>query len=56
MNNRLLSWLFWLGIFLLLVPGLVHAYLLMPFPGSHDLEAIFPGLLPGKIRLGNEIK
>ena len=33
-------WLFWLGIILLLIPGLVHAYLLMPFPGSQDLEAI----------------
>jgi hypothetical protein len=32
--------LFWIGIFLLLVPGLVHAYLLMPFPGSQDLEVI----------------
>ncbi|OKS85111.1 DUF3179 domain-containing (seleno)protein [Mucilaginibacter polytrichastri] len=32
--------LFWLGIFLLLIPGLVHAYLLMPFPGSQNLEAI----------------
>jgi hypothetical protein len=40
MNSRLLSRLFWLGVFLLLVPGLVHAYLLMPFPGSQDLEAI----------------
>ncbi len=34
------SFLFWTGIFLLLVPGLVHAYLLMPFPGSQDLNAI----------------
>lgn len=32
--------LFWLGFFLLFVPGLAHAYLLMPFPGSQDLEAI----------------
>ncbi|NCD70947.1 DUF3179 domain-containing (seleno)protein [Mucilaginibacter agri] len=32
--------LFWFGICLLLVPGLVHAYLLMPFPGSQDLNAI----------------
>jgi len=32
--------LFWWGIVLLLVPGLVHAYLLMPFPGSQDLNAI----------------
>lgn len=32
--------LFWVGVLLLLIPGLVHAYLLMPFPGSQDLEAI----------------
>src|SRR6202000_2033644 len=32
--------IFWLGFFLLFIPGLVHAYLLMPFPGSQDLEAI----------------
>ena len=32
--------LFWIGILLLVVPGLVHAYLLMPFPGSQDLNAI----------------
>lgn len=29
-----------MGIILLVVPGLVHAYLLMPFPGSQDLNAI----------------
>jgi len=40
MNPRFLSLFFWLGLFLLLVPGLVHAYLLMPFPGSQDLEVI----------------
>ncbi|MDB5132501.1 MAG: hypothetical protein JWR02_2250 [Mucilaginibacter sp.] len=34
------SSLFWIGIFLLVIPGLVHAYLLMPFPGSQDLNAI----------------
>ncbi|WCT13808.1 DUF3179 domain-containing (seleno)protein [Mucilaginibacter jinjuensis] len=34
------SRLFWIGILMLLIPGLVHAYLLMPFPGSQDLEAI----------------
>jgi len=34
------SSLFWWGIVLLLIPGLVHAYLLMPFPGSQDLNAI----------------
>jgi hypothetical protein len=32
--------IFWTGIILLVVPGLVHAYLLMPFPGSQDLNAI----------------
>ncbi len=32
--------LFWWGIILLVLPGLVHAYLLMPFPGSQDLNAI----------------
>jgi hypothetical protein len=34
------SYLFWGGIILLLLPGLVHAYLLMPFPGSQNLNAI----------------
>lgn len=32
--------IFWAGIFLLIFPGLLHAYLLMPFPGSQDLQAI----------------
>lgn len=32
--------LFWIGMFLLFFPGLMHAYLLMPFPGSQNLEAI----------------
>ncbi|WP_448701935.1 DUF3179 domain-containing (seleno)protein [Mucilaginibacter sp. AW1-3] len=32
--------IFWWGIILLVLPGLVHAYLLMPFPGSQDLNAI----------------
>ena len=32
--------LFWTGIILLVVPGLIHAYLLMPFPGSQNLNAI----------------
>src|SRR5882757_8256437 len=32
--------IFWIGIILLIVPGLVHAYLLMPFPGSQELNAI----------------
>jgi hypothetical protein len=34
------SFLFWTGIFLLFFPGLLHAYLLMPFPGSQNLEAV----------------
>jgi hypothetical protein len=37
-TNR--SRIFWWGIILLIIPGLVHAYLLMPFPGSQDLNAI----------------
>ena len=32
--------IFWTGLFLLFFPGLLHAYLLMPFPGSQNLEAI----------------
>ncbi len=40
MNNRTKPLLFWAGIVLLVIPGLVHAYLLMPFPGSQDLNAI----------------
>ncbi len=32
--------IFWIGIVLLVLPGLVHAYLLMPFPGSQNLNAI----------------
>src|SRR5450432_4196886 len=32
--------LFWTGIILLVLPGLIHAYLLMPFPGSQGLNAI----------------
>lgn len=39
-NNAAKRWLFWAGIALLFIPGLVHAYLLMPFPGSQTLEAI----------------
>ncbi|WP_259070021.1 DUF3179 domain-containing protein [Mucilaginibacter sp. X4EP1] len=34
------SSIFWIGIILLVIPGLIHAYLLMPFPGSQDLNAI----------------
>ncbi len=34
------AWLFWAGASLFLLPGLLHAYLLMPFPGSQDIEAI----------------
>jgi hypothetical protein len=33
-------YLFWWGFAFLLLPGLVHAYLLMPFPGSQNLNAI----------------
>ncbi|SDP18991.1 Protein of unknown function [Mucilaginibacter sp. OK268] len=40
MKHKNRSRIFWLGIILLIVPGLVHAYLLMPFPGSQDLNAI----------------
>jgi hypothetical protein len=40
MKKKTHSSLFWIGIILLAVPGLVHAYLLMPFPGSQDLNAI----------------
>ncbi|MBC7398335.1 MAG: DUF3179 domain-containing protein [Mucilaginibacter sp.] len=40
MNNKTKSTIFWLGMAFFFLPGLVHAYLLMPFPGSQDLEAI----------------
>ena len=40
MKKSARSPLFWIGIILLVIPGLVHAYLLMPFPGSQDLNAI----------------
>jgi len=40
MKNQTNPWLFWAGIILLVVPGLIHAYLLMPFPGSQDLDAM----------------
>jgi hypothetical protein len=39
-KSNIKSSLFWIGIFLLVIPGLAHAYLLMPFPGSQDLNAI----------------
>jgi hypothetical protein len=39
-ENKLGSRIFWTGFCLLLIPGLIHAYLLMPFPGSQDLNAI----------------
>ncbi|MFN8355174.1 MAG: DUF3179 domain-containing (seleno)protein [Spirosomataceae bacterium] len=32
--------LFWTAVALLMLPSLVQAYLLMPFPGSQDLEVI----------------
>jgi hypothetical protein len=40
MKTQTKPWLYWAGIILLIVPGLVHAYLLMPFPGSQELNAI----------------
>jgi len=40
MRKNTKPFLFWSGIILLFLPGLVHAYLLMPFPGSQDIEAI----------------
>ncbi|MGZ3836236.1 MAG: DUF3179 domain-containing (seleno)protein [Mucilaginibacter sp.] len=40
MRNKTKPWLFWAGLFLLFFPGLLHAYLLMPFPGSRTLEAM----------------
>ncbi len=40
MKKKTKSSLFWTGIILLVIPGLIHAYLLMPFPGSQDLNAI----------------
>jgi len=39
-KNLVKPYLFWWGIIFLLLPGLVHAYLLMPFPGSQNLNAI----------------
>jgi Protein of unknown function (DUF3179) len=40
MKNNNGIWVFWVGIILLVAPGLVYAYLLMPFPGSQDINAI----------------
>jgi hypothetical protein len=40
MKKRSKSYIFWIGTLLLFLPGLLHAYLLMPFPGSQNLEAI----------------
>jgi len=40
MKKQTNPWLFWIGIIFLVIPSLVHAYLLMPFPGSQDLNAI----------------
>jgi len=40
MKNQTKPWLFWAGIILLVIPGLIHAYLLMPFPGSQELNAM----------------
>lgn len=55
MQTSTKPWLFWTGITLLTLPGLIHAYLLMPFPGSQDLQAITvcyylePAVLPLRI-------
>ncbi|MGY4538477.1 hypothetical protein ACVW0P_002897 [Mucilaginibacter sp. UYNi724] len=40
MNKTTKPSVFWAGIILLLIPGLIHAYLLKPFPGSQDINAI----------------
>src|SRR5665213_575210 len=40
METQTRSLFFWTGVILLLVPGLVYAYLLMPFPGSQNINAI----------------
>lgn len=40
MTPALKNRLFWIGAILLILPALLQAYLLMPFPGSQDLEAI----------------
>ncbi|MET3981304.1 hypothetical protein ABIB62_003826 [Mucilaginibacter sp. UYP25] len=40
MNKTTKPFVFWAGIILLLIPGLIHAYLLMHFPGSQDINAI----------------
>jgi len=40
MKKQTRASIFWAGILLLVAPGLLHAYLLMPFPGSQDLNAI----------------
>ncbi|UTA69304.1 DUF3179 domain-containing (seleno)protein [Emticicia sp. 21SJ11W-3] len=40
MNLTLKNRLFWIGAVVFILPALVQAYLLMPFPGSQDLEAI----------------
>ncbi|HEY1054180.1 MAG TPA: DUF3179 domain-containing (seleno)protein [Emticicia sp.] len=40
MTPTLKKRLFWIGAICLIVPAFLQAYLLMPFPGSQDLEAI----------------
>lgn len=40
MNLKNKNSLFWIGAAVLILPALMQAYLLMPFPGSQDLEAI----------------
>ena len=40
MKTATKGFIFWTGILLLALPSLIHAYLLMPYPGSQDLNAI----------------
>jgi hypothetical protein len=40
MKKQKRTLIFWVGVILLVLPGLIHAYLLMPFPGSQELNAI----------------
>lgn len=47
--------LFWLGTCCLIIPALLQAYLLMPFPGSQDLEAIKVAYFLEKIILPSRI-
>jgi hypothetical protein len=40
MKAKTNSSIFWIGVILFVIPGLIYAYLLMPFPGSQDLNMI----------------